>query len=285
MTGYAFREMQDEQVSLAVEIKGYNSRFLEPYIYLPPLVSSMEPGIREYISGRFKRGKIEINIRLKEHNSPVSVSVNREAAKAYMDAIAGLAKMLGIRKKPSLDFLLGLEGVLEIDKTRDNDRYRSIIWPVLSAALDSFEAERNREGKHTEEDILSHLSVLESSLDMIAPLAPSLEREMQETLRNRFGELLGGQIDENRILQETAALLVKYTISEEISRLKSHIDEFRAEILRNPSPGKKLDFLCQEMNREINTIGSKTQNLEVSHGVVNMKEVLENIREQLRNVE
>ena len=106
-----------------------------------------------------------------------------------------------------------------------------------------------------------------------------------ELLEDTGGAGLGKTIDENRILAETAVLLMKYTINEELSRLSSHLDEFRAEVGRNPSPGKKLDFLCQEINREINTIGSKTPILEVSHAVVEMKEALENIREQLRNVE
>jgi uncharacterized protein (TIGR00255 family) len=112
-----------------------------------------------------------------------------------------------------------------------------------------------------------------------------MEALIQENLRTRFAELLGDKIDENRILAETATLLMKYTVSEEISRLSSHLEEFRLETGRNPSPGKKLDFLCQEINREINTIGSKTPVLEVSRAVVAMKDALENIREQLRNVE
>jgi uncharacterized protein (TIGR00255 family) len=122
---------------------------------------------------------------------------------------------------------------------------------------------------------------------------PVLENSIRENIRTRFAELLedagsaglGHSIDENRILAETAVLLMKYTINEELSRLSSHLAEFRAEAERNSSPGKKLDFLCQEINRDINTIGSKTPILEVSHAVVEMKDALENIREQLRNVE
>jgi uncharacterized protein (TIGR00255 family) len=156
---------------------------------------------------------------------------------------------------------------------------------VLKNAVDDFDGERIREGKHTEADILSHITVLESSLKTVAAFAPQIESSVKENLKSRFAEVLGNQIDENRILAETAILLMKYTISEELSRLASHLGEFRAETDRNPSPGKKLDFLCQEINREINTIGSKTPILEVSHAVVDMKNALENVREQLRNVE
>jgi uncharacterized protein (TIGR00255 family) len=285
MTGFASREIQDETISLSVEIKGYNSRFLDLFVYLPPFLSSLESEIRDYISGRFKRGKVEVSIRVKERNSDISVSVNHRAAKAYHDTILGLAGALGLREKPSLALLLGMEGVLEIEKTRDDEKYRALIQPLLQKAADQFEAERVREGKHTREDILSHIASLEASLGTVASYAPVIEASIRENLKTRFTELLGDKIDENRILAETAVLLMKYTISEELSRLSSHLAEFRSETERNPSPGKKLDFLCQEINREFNTIGSKTPVLEVSRAVVDMKDALENIREQLRNVE
>jgi uncharacterized protein (TIGR00255 family) len=285
MTGYAYAEKQSETVSLSVEIKGYNNRFLELFVSLPAFISSLEPEIREYIASRFKRGKIEIGIRVKEHNGSISVSVNQAAARAYGEAIAGLAAALGLDEKPSLELLLSLDGVIESEKSRDNQKYWELLEPALKSAAGIFETERSREGKHTEDDIRSDLSRLESAVKAVASLAPTLERDIKDNLRSRFVELLGDRIDESRVLAETAVLLVKYTISEEISRLNAHIDEFNAEIDRNPSPGKKLDFLCQEMNREINTIGSKTPNLEVSRAVVEMKELLENIREKLRNVE
>jgi uncharacterized protein (TIGR00255 family) len=285
MTGYAYQERQDEALSLSVEIKGYNSRFLELYVYLPPYLSSLEPEIREYLGSRFRRGKIETGIRIKEYNSAVSVSVNRKAAEIYQRALTDLALTLGIDEKPSLGLLIGMEGVLEIEKNRDDERYRQLIRPLLREAADKFEAERVREGAHTQGDILSHLAAIEASAALVASQGPALEVSIQENLRNRFAELLGDGIDENRILAETAVLLMKYSISEEISRLSSHLAEFRAETERNPSPGKKLDFLCQEINREINTIGSKAPILEVSRAVVDMKDALENIREQLRNVE
>ncbi len=122
-------------------------------------------------------------------------------------------------------------------------------------------------------------------MEVVAGHAPALERSIADNLRSRFAELLGNAVDENRILAETAVLLMKYTISEELARLRAHLEEFRSEAARNAAPGKKLDFLCQEINREINTIGSKSPILEVSRAVVSMKDALENVREQLRNVE
>jgi uncharacterized protein (TIGR00255 family) len=285
MTAYAYREKAAERVTLSVEIKGYNSRFLDIYANLPPRLSALEPRLREYIASRNKRGKIEVSLRVKEQDAKISVTVNAGAARAYRDAILSLAAGLGIDEKPPLSLILGMEGTLELEQDRDDERLWKEIEPVLKEAADAFEAERVREGKHTGEDILRHLGQIEAMLRSVAAHAPELENLIKENLRARFSELLGNQIDENRILAETAVLLVKYTISEEITRLGVHLSEFRAETARNPAPGKKLDFLCQEINREINTIGSKSSILEISRAVVEMKDALENIREQLRNVE
>ena len=285
MTGYAYRESSKDKVTVSVEIKSYNNRFLDLSVHLPPWLASLEMRIREHISSRFPRGKVEVSIRIREDDAPVQVSINTGAALTYENAIGELAKALGINEKPGLETILGLEGVLEIETNRDAERYWPLIEPVLTAASNQAEAERIREGGQTEKDILSHVAVLEESAQKISSHVPELEASIKENLRTRFEELLGDRIDESRILAETAVLLMKYTISEELSRLSSHLSEFRLEAERNPSPGKKLDFLSQEINREINTIGSKTPVLEVSRAVVEMKNALENIREQLRNVE
>ena len=285
MTGYAYRESASGNITVSVELKGYNSRFLDLSIYLPQYLSALESRIREYMASRFARGKIEAGIKVKELSAPVAVSINESVAWAYEKAIRKLAKNLNLNEEPGLGMILGLDGVLETEMNRDAEAYWTNIEPVLSAAADQFELERIREGNHTALDILSHVAVLEEAVKTVSSHVPELELSIKENLRSRFEELLGDRIDENRILAETAVLLMKYTISEELSRLSSHLSEFRLEADRNPSPGKKLDFLSQEINREINTIGSKTPVLEVSRAVVEMKNALENIREQLRNVE
>ena len=293
MTGYAWREWADEDVSLSVEIKGYNNRFLEVYVNLPPWLSYMESKVRELISGFCGRGRVEVSIRLKEINTPLSVTVNTNAAGEYMKAISGLASELGLDRQLSVSVLLGMEGVLDIERKRDEQRHWNMIEPVLKEAVGVFQTEREREGKHTEENILNAISSIELALQTVKTHLPNLERSIKENIMTRFKEMIAavataGQeivIDEHRILAETAMLLMKYSISEEISRASSHLAEFRTETAKNIRPGKKLDFLCQELNREINTIGSKSAIVEVSSAVVNMKEALENIREQLRNVE
>jgi len=285
MTGYAYLENAGTDFSITLEIKGYNNRHLDIYVNLPPFLSMLEMKIREQISLVCGRGKVEVFLRIREQNVPVNISVNYNAAKAYYEAIANLAKELNLDEKPRLYTLLGMDGVLDIEKNRDEDVYWQKIEPLLQEALKQFCTEREREGMHTEENILANLEKIISSTQKITSFVPDIENSLKENIKSRFAELLGNQVDENRVLAETAALLLKYTISEEISRLGSHLNEFVKEAEKNPRPGKKLDFLCQEINREINTIGSKSAIIEVSSEVVRMKEALENIREQLRNVE
>lgn len=285
MTGYAYREYQEKDCSISVEFRGYNNRFLDINISLPAHLSSLERYVRELIAKTCVRGRIDITIHYRELNVPLTVTVNHAAAMAYNRAFNALAETLHIDKKLDLGILIGLEGVLEIEQSRDENRYWDRLEPLLKAAREDFDLERSREGEHTRKHILSQVSLIEKFLNQVNDHADEIEVMVKENLRGRFVELLGDTIDENRILAETAVLLIKYTISEEISRLRSHLSEFRAEAERNPSPGKKLDFLCQEMNREINTIGSKTPQIEVSQAVIEMKHALENVREQLRNVE
>jgi len=285
MTGFAYREKSGQDISLSVEIKGCNNRYLEIFVNLPPWLSVFETKIREMISLNCARGKVDVYIKVRENNVPVSVNINKNAAKSYYDAINSLSKELGIEEKPSLSAILQMESVLEIEKIRDEERYWNEAEPLLQEALQVFCSEREREGKHTEADILENLEKIRNSLNSISSFVPEIEKTLKENIITRFEELLGNKIDENRILAETASQLIKYTIAEEISRINSHLMEFRKEAENNKSPGKKLDFLCQELNREINTIGSKSAVIEVSVEVVKMKEALENIREQLRNIE
>ncbi|MDR1212000.1 MAG: YicC family protein [Spirochaetaceae bacterium] len=285
MTGYGIEEIQKDTLSVSVEIKSYNGRFLDIFCGLPPFLSSLESGIRDYIAARSRRGKVEVSVRIREKGSAVKIIVNEKAAAACYESALALAKSLGIRKKPDLSFILGMEGVMETEQNWDIETCGGLVNAALEAAFKKFDAQRLREGRHTKENILARVKTLEDSLERIASRCPELENTIKENLRGRFVELLNDGVDENRVLAETAVLLVKYTIAEEISRLESHLKEFRAEAESNGTPGKKLDFLSQEINREINTIGSKTPVLDVSLEVVVMKDALENIREQLRNIE
>jgi uncharacterized protein (TIGR00255 family) len=289
MTGYAAARIQNEDLSLTVEIRGVNSRYLDIFVNLPPWMAPLEGELRSLLAARFHRGKIELSLRMKERGRPPRLTLNVDYAAAYAEAWKRLAETLGLEDKPTARALLALEGTVDAENRRDDPSYleelKAALEPAFAEAVKGFEAEREREGKHTEAHILELLSRMERHREGIAGKALDLEAEWQEGIRKRFEEVLGNMIDEGRILQECASQIVKNSIAEELSRLDSHFKAFRQEVAANPAPGKKLDFLCQEINREINTIGSKTPNLEVSRSVVEMKEALEDVREQLRNVE
>ena len=159
------------------------------------------------------------------------------------------------------------------------------IEPVFDSVLEKFNADREREGENMKRDLHEKLEKLSECAHFFTEWQPKMEEMFKEQITTKFRELLEDKADENRIMTETAAMLVKYTINEEIVRLHSHLAAMKTEIENNPAPGKKLDFLCQEANREINTIGSKNQFAEVGAMVIASKDSLENIREQAKNVE
>ena len=286
MTGYGFKEAVVDNTQISVEIRSVNSRFLDLTISLPPYLNPLEQRIRRMVAEKIVRGKVDLTIRVRDSGTPPTVSADPQAAVMYRDAIAEIARALG---KSSEDIPLGLiiaqEGVLNISREYDADAYWKKIEPVFSEVFSLFLQDRAREGENLKRDLLAKLGTLDECAAFFKQWQPSMEQRFRENLTQKFRELLGDHADENRIMQETAAMLVKYTINEEIIRLHSHLEAMRKELDSNPVPGKRLDFICQEANREINTIGSKNQFKEVGAAVISAKDALENIREQSKNVE
>jgi len=288
MTGYAYEEVTLENAVVSVEIKSVNSRFLDLTINLPSYLNPLESEFRNLISQKVARGKVDVYIRIKETHSEGAVTVDTQLARTYMDAykqIAAAAGLLSVDPGATLYALINQDGVLNSNREYDVDKYRSMLMPVFDAAFKRFLSDKEREGQNMQKDLLEKLSKLEECAAFFKEWQPKMEDMFKEQITSRFNELLGENADQNRIMTETAAMLVKYTINEEIVRLCSHISAMKSEINDNPIPGKRLDFICQEMNREINTIGSKNQFAEVSAMVINAKDALENIREQSKNVE
>ena len=285
MTGYSYVETSTETSTVSVEIKSVNSRFLDLTINLPPYLNQLESSFRAIISEKVVRGKIDVYIRVKENESDIEIAADTNAAKAYLDAIKKIADATGYSSDIPLSLIISQPGVLNTNLNYDVEKYGQMISPVLKEALDKFCADRKREGENLKKDLLSKLSKLEECAAFFKEWQPKMELIFKEQITAKFKELLADQVDENRIMTETAAMLVKYTINEEIVRLHSHLAAMKIEIENNPAPGKKLDFLCQEANREINTIGSKNQFAEVGAMVIASKDSLENIREQAKNVE
>ncbi|MCR4939379.1 MAG: YicC family protein [Treponemataceae bacterium] len=286
MTGYAYKEKIDEDVSISVEIKSWNSRFLDLSINIPSFLGRLENRIREKCSASILRGKVDLSIRVREKKSSVTVEADENAARAYFEAIQTIAHSCGLDDENiPIQLIVSQDGVLSVQKDNDPERYWAMIEPVFTEALVDFTADRDREGANLKKDLLEKLAKIEEAETLFREWIPQMENLFRENVLKRFKEVLGDDVDEQRVMAETAALLVKYTINEEVVRLQSHIDALKIEMESNPAPGKKIDFICQELNREINTIGSKNQFVEVGRAVIAAKDALENIREQARNVE
>lgn len=287
MTGYAYEEKNYESAVVSVEIKSVNSRFLDLTVNLPPYLNPLESYFRAKITEKVARGKIDVYIRVKELESNPDITVDEGAVKAYSEAVKKVIKAsgFGTDSEAALDFILSQPGVIVSNHSYDMEKYKALIEPVFDSVLEKFNADREREGENMKRDLQEKLEKLLKCARFFTEWQPKMEEMFKEQITTKFRELLEDKADENRIMTETAAMLVKYTINEEIVRLKSHIEAMRSELANNPTPGKKLDFICQEMNREINTIGSKNQFAEVGAMVITAKDSLENIREQSKNVE
>ena len=284
MTGYGYSEINYENAVISVEIKSVNSRFLDLSVNLPPYLNAIESFFRNLIIKNISRGKVDVFIRVKELESDAQIVADTKIAQSYSEAIKKVAKAIGYDENNiPLSLILSQTGVLNTNKNYDVQDYQKKIEPVFQNALEIFLSDAKREGENLKADLKLKLAKLEECADFFEQWQPKMEEIFKQQIVSRFNELLGEQVDQNRIMTEVAAMLVKYTINEEIVRLKSHIKAMKEE-MENPFPGKKLDFICQEMNREINTIGSKNQFAEVGAMVICAKDSLENIREQSKNI-
>ncbi|WP_342036143.1 YicC/YloC family endoribonuclease [Treponema phagedenis] len=285
MTGYANLETTIDNFEIACEIKSYNSRFLDLNINLPFWMTRFESLIRAHCTKQILRGKVELNFRIKNANINMNVSANPQMAKAYYDAVKTIADTINLQDEISLSLIIKQEGVLQIDRVFNAEIWESKLPPILDTLLERYDSFRHTEGAALAKDILNMLQKIEYSIEEIDRFSAQMEAIFTKNLQDKFTELTNSQFDEQRVLQEVAALLIKYTINEEVVRLKAHVAALKKELETNKTSGKKIDFICQEINREINTIGSKNQLIEIAQAVVNVKDALENIREQARNLE
>ncbi|MGN0728283.1 YicC/YloC family endoribonuclease [Treponema sp.] len=286
MTGYGFKEAVIDSTQISVEIKSVNSRFLDLSVNIPSFLNPLEARIRKAVSEKIVRGKVDLTVRVRDSGDSATVTADPAAAKRYFDAIREIAKSIGKEDAEiPLSLIVSQEGVLNISRNYDAEAFWKKIEGILAEVLDQFTEDRQREGRNLEHDILEKLSVLDSCAAFFKEWQPEMEKRFRTQISEKFHELLADKADENRIMAETAAMIVKYTINEEIIRLQSHLQALRKEISENPVPGKKIDFICQEANREINTIGSKNQFIEIGEKVIEAKNALENIREQGKNIE
>ncbi len=288
MTGYGKGNLTVNGRDITVEIKSVNHRYIEYVSKIPKSYIFLDDRIKKYVNSKISRGKVEVSLAVRAVSpETVGIEVNIPLARSYQKALLEISKELGLDPPRDVYSVARYEGVI----TRAGDEgSRETLWqdvlPVLDMAMNSFLSMRLAEGEKLCADVLSKLDNVEKMVLDIEELAPLRVGAYRDKLYSRLKILLDDrQIDDRRILTEAALFADRRAVDEETARLHSHISQYR-QILQEGSPrGKKLDFLTQEMNREVNTIGSKANDLEITRIVIDLKSEIEKIREQIQNIE
>lgn len=284
MTGYAVVEKSTEQFSFSVEIKSVNSKYVETYINLPRMMKDDEYEIELLLKKRYSRGKVELSIDIHDWLESRPVTINRELLRKYYREVATVVTELAAKERFSIDALLSLEGVVQKERSTLSEKSRADIFAGIEQAMDRHIRMRLREGAATRKDLLKSLSTLSRSLSRIEKLSRNVSRAMYEKLRASLERLMEARPEDTRLYTKITILTDKQDINEEVQRLRDHIDKFKQLADSDGQTGKQLDFLAQEMFREINTISSKSASSEIAHLVVEIKNSIDKIREQCRNI-
>jgi len=289
MTGFGRAEVSKNRITAAVEVRGVNSRYLDITTRLPRSLSQREKDIKEIVRSYVNRGSLIIGVTLEEDSDgTAAVSVNKSTARAYMKLLNELRKAAKIRETVKLEHLLKFSEVFEVPHDTESDEAQwSVVGDALRAALEDFGSMRRKEGQELANDLRPRIERLDETVAQIERLSKDRIPAERKRLNDRIAQLLEDKtiIDQNRLELEIALLADKLDVTEECVRFRSHNKFFLEAVAAEESAGRKLNFLVQEMNREANTIGSKTSDAEIAHLVVSIKEELEKIREQLQNVE
>lgn len=288
MTGYGLFEKRSEDFYIKVEMKSVNNRYLDINVRMPSSIMYAEESVKSFIKSKIKRGKVDVFINFEYlDSSDVKIDVDYELLNKYISISKDLQEKFGVIEDLSFSKLMEDPNIFKSQKGEfDGDYIKDELLKVVDLATKDFVEARNIEGEKIKEDFLVKLEEIKNITNFIENKAPRTLKENEERLRERVSEYLdSSEIDEDRILTEIAIMLDKLSIDEEITRLKIHIDNFNDIIKSEGAIGRKLDFLIQEMNRESNTIGSKSNDIEITSKVVLLKSEIEKLREQAQNVE
>lgn len=288
MTGYGSYESQSDKYHLKIDMKSVNNRYCDIFIKLPALLFSYEDKIKRFIKKDVRRGKVEVFIKLnKLSKDDNSFDVDLPLAKNYYNASRDISNYLGLNNDLSIKDIITMPGVLvESEDNEVSKELEDLLFTTLTKALESFITSRLSEGQAIKEDFKTKLSSIKDIVAKVEELSPISLKENEEKLKNKLNNYLDeSEIDRQRIATECFLLVDKLSIDEEITRLKIHLDRFNHIMNLEESIGRKLDFLLQEINREINTIGSKSNNIDILNNVVLVKSEVERIREQVQNIE
>ncbi|MDE3056519.1 MAG: YicC family protein [Bacteroidota bacterium] len=289
MTGYGRGEASVDDIIAMVELRSVNSRFLEVAARLPRSLSLRENEIRELIRSKILRGKITLSASVHgDAASKVPLSINKEAARSYYKLLRELRTAVKIRETVKLEHLLSFSDIFESQEEGESDAAEwSAFTQALLVAMDNLRVMREKEGRELAHDLAARINSMQQRIDTIEQLSKERIPEERSRLQERIAAVLGDNVAVNtdRLELEIALLADKLDVTEECVRFRSHNKFFLEAIENEEGAGRKLNFLIQEMNREANTIGSKSNEITIAHSVVAMKEELEKIREQIQNIE
>lgn len=288
MTGYGGARGSVEGLSVSVELRSVNNRYLDVTVKLPRTLLFAEETIKQAVGRHISRGKVDVFVTVDASNSDdMEVRVNEPLLRGYLETLGGVAEKYGLQNDLTLMSVCRLPEVLSTDRREmDNSAVLEGIKDILEQALTEYDAMRLREGEKLRDDVLSRLDEISRLTGIVEENAPKTVAEYRARLEQKLQEVLGSaNIDESRILTEAAIFADRIAVDEETVRLRSHLSQLRGLTLGESPAGRKMDFLIQELNRESNTIGSKCQNADIAHVVVDLKAEIEKIREQIQNVE
>ncbi|WP_024614594.1 YicC/YloC family endoribonuclease [Clostridium sp. Ade.TY] len=272
----------------SIEMKSVNHRYLDMNIRMPKSMFQLEEKFRKIISGKLNRGKVDVYINIKNfHKGEAIAELNETLAKSYFECLQKLSDELGVLNDITATKIARFPDVISIVEKEENiEEIFSEIKSLIESALDKMVEMRIREGEKLKEDILEKLIIIENLVDSIEKIADLVPVEYKSKLEDRIKDLTSGiEIDKNRIAVEIAIFADKATVDEEIIRLRSHIGQMRNTLELDEPIGRKLDFIVQEMNREANTIASKSNDMKMTNIVIDIKNLIEKIREQVQNIE
>ena len=288
MTGFGRGEVTEQGVTGSVELRSVNSRFLEVVARLPRALALRENEVKDAVRQRMSRGKVNVQVTIeRETDGTIPVKLNAHTARAYATMLNQLRKTARIRETVKLEHLLQFSDIFEpVSVEAGDDLEWSVAQKALAVALDDLVIMRQNEGRELEKDFRLRIGSLERQLDKIQSLSTGQVPHERERLKTRIANMLSGTtVDESRLEMEIALLADRLDVTEECVRFRSHLKFFLEAVGATEPAGRKLNFLVQEINREVNTIGSKSSATEIAHIVVGVKEELEKIREQLQNIE
>jgi uncharacterized protein (TIGR00255 family) len=289
MTGFGRAECQEGDYTYQAEIRSVNNRFIEINTRLPKAYVDLEQPLKKLIKSHCSRGSISLTISLANSNEGSGewdVKPNLPLATQYVDALNQIRDTLGLQGEIDLKSIVGLRDIIKIEPVALDPAKKDLILNITTEALVSLQKMREEEGGNMQKDLAQRIDAIESHAAEIESRHPEVIKEYQEKLNERIKALNEGVgLDETRLAQEAALLADRSDITEEMTRLKSHLDQFRNFFNVKEPIGRKLEFITQEINREVNTTGSKSNDTEVSSRVIEMKSELEKIREQVQNIE